>query len=85
MRLLIANHNVPIEVGVSTTPMPVHFALGSNFHIENGLTAEQLHTLPEIFDIPDLDVMDDEIANGTYIPPQASLRRWHCSPRRAWI
>lgn len=70
MRLLIANHNVPIEVGVSMTPMPVHFALGSNFHIENGLTAEQLHTLPEIFDIPDLDVMDDEIANGTYVPPK---------------
>jgi AMP nucleosidase len=70
MRLLIANHDVPIEVGVSDTPIPIHFALGEHFHIENGLTAEQIATLPLIFDIPDLDVMDDEIANGTHVPPR---------------
>lgn len=28
--------------------------------------------LPELFDVPDLDLMDDEIANGTYVPPEGS-------------
>jgi AMP nucleosidase len=70
VRLLILNHDVPIEVGVSQTPIPIHFALGSNFHIENGLTPEQLDLMPQIFDIPDLDVMDDEIANGTHFTPK---------------
>lgn len=69
MRLLMLNHDVPIEVGVSTTPIPIHFALGEHFHIEKGLTPEQLHTMPAVFDIPNLDIMDDEIANGTYVPP----------------
>ena len=28
MRLLIRNHGVPIQVGLSTEPIPLHFALG---------------------------------------------------------
>tara|TARA_X000000950_G_scaffold55467_1_gene66407 strand:+ start:4923 stop:6338 length:1416 start_codon:yes stop_codon:yes gene_type:complete len=65
-RLIIKNHDVPIEVGVSDTYIPVHFALGDTFHLEGDLGAEQLMDLPDIFDVPDLDVMDDEIANSTY-------------------
>lgn len=67
-RLLIKNHDVPIEVGVSETPIPIHFALGESFHLEGDLTGDQLKDLPDIFDVPNLDIMDDEIANSTYVP-----------------
>ncbi|MCK6418946.1 MAG: AMP nucleosidase, partial [Alphaproteobacteria bacterium] len=67
--LLLKNHAVPLEVSVSTTPIPIHFALGEHFHLEQSLSAEQIAALPDYFDIPDLDILDDEIANGTYVPP----------------
>lgn len=66
IRQLLKNHGVPIEVGVSDTPIPIHFALGDGFHLEADLSVEQLADLPDIFDVPDLDIMDDEIANSTY-------------------
>jgi AMP nucleosidase len=66
LRLLLENHNTPIEVGVSTVPIPIHFALGEDFHPEHDLTAEHMEALPYKFDLPDLSIMDDEIANGTY-------------------
>lgn len=62
-RLLIKNHDVPIEVGVSDTPIPLHFALGEDFHLESDLNENQVAALPLFFDVPDLDIMDDEIAN----------------------
>ena len=65
-KLLVKNHDVPIEVGVSDTPIPIHFALGAAFHLEGDLGPEQLKSLPDIFDVPDLDIMDDQIANATY-------------------
>lgn len=68
LSLLIKNHGTDIEVGTSTTPMPIHFALGENFHLEKDLSPEKLRQVPDIFDIPDLDIMDDEIANGTFNP-----------------
>lgn len=67
LRLLILNHNVPVEVGVSTTSIPIHFALGEDFHLEGDLTTEQINALPLTFDQPDLTIMDDEVANGTYV------------------
>ena len=66
MKLLLATHNDEIEIGVSDTRIPIHFALGEDFHIEKDLTREHMEMLPNIFDIPDLSLMDDEIANGTY-------------------
>jgi len=35
---LLNNHDVPVEVGVSDTPIPIHFALGEDFHLENSLS-----------------------------------------------
>ena len=54
-RLIIKNHDVSIKVGVSDTPIPVHFALGDEFHLEGDLSPEQLKDLPDMFDVPDLD------------------------------
>lgn len=68
IRLLLINHHEAIEVGVSDTPIPLHFALGEEFHLEQDLSPEQIQTLPAVFDQPNLDLMDDEIANGTHNP-----------------
>ncbi|PJF20588.1 MAG: AMP nucleosidase, partial [Phototrophicales bacterium] len=50
----------------SDTPIPIHFALGEDFHLEGDLTHEQMQSAPNLFDQPDLDTMDDQIANGYY-------------------
>lgn len=67
IRLLLKNHNEPVEVGLSDTPIPIHFSMGDNFHLERDLNTQQIKDLPNIFDQPDLEHMDDEIANGTYV------------------
>lgn len=64
---LLKNHGVPIEVGVSKKPIPIHFALGEDFYLEKDLSSEQMEQLPNIFDQPDLEFMDDQIANATYL------------------
>lgn len=66
--LLLKNTGSEIEVGESTTPIPIHFALGESFHVEGGLEHEQLSRLPQTFDVPDLTILDDRIANGTDQP-----------------
>ena len=65
LKLLIINHDEPVEIGVSNTPIPLHFALGEEFYLEQDLSAEQIHMLPLLFDQPNLELMDDEIPNGT--------------------
>ena len=66
--LLLRNHHLPIEVGISDTPIPVHFAFPDGLYVEGGLTTERLSRLRDVFDVPDLEVMDDSIVNGTYEP-----------------
>lgn len=66
-RLLLLNHDEPLEIGVSDTPIPIHFALGDDIHIEHDLSEHHIHMLPRMFDMPDLAHMDDEIANNTYV------------------
>lgn len=61
--LLLESHGGKIEVGYSTTPIPIHFALGEYYHVEKELTAEALAAFPLLFDQPDIAIMDDEIAN----------------------
>ncbi len=75
IRLLLENHGGSVEVGLSTTPIPLHFALGEDFHLEQDLSKEQVESLPLLFDQPDLNIMDDEIANATYI-----VERGHSAP-----
>ena len=64
---LIRNHEISLEVGVSKTPIPIHFALGDRFHLERDLSVNKIRNLPDIFDVPDLNIMDDEIANGAFV------------------
>ena len=64
---LLANHDTKVEVGLSDTPIPIHFALGEEFHLESDLSEAQMEALPNLFDQPNLEIMDDQIANATYI------------------
>ena len=64
--LLLRNHGVPLEVGVSDEAIPIHFAFPNGMHVEGDLTPERLASLPDLFDLPDLARMDDTIVNGTY-------------------
>ena len=65
-RLLLENHGVPLDVGLSSQPIPVHFSLAEGDHVEGNLSAGQRLRLRELFDLPDLAAMDDGIANGTF-------------------
>ena len=69
--MLVQNHNTPIEIGVSSVPMPIHFALGEEFYLEGDLSEEKIQDLPIFFDVPDLELMHDEIANCTFSPSSA--------------
>ena len=63
--LLLNNHQVPLEVGVSSSPIPIHFAFNDGMHVEGSLDAARISMMRQMFDLPDLSVMDDAIANGT--------------------
>jgi AMP nucleosidase len=66
-RLLLKNHGVPLEVGTSAQPIPVHFSLAEGDHVEGSLSPERRLRLRDQFDLPDLAAMDDGIANGTQV------------------
>ena len=65
-RLLLKNHGVPIEVGTSAQPIPVHFSLAEHDHLEGSMPHERRLKMRDLFDLPDLAAMDDGIANGTW-------------------
>jgi AMP nucleosidase len=65
-RLLLRNHSVAIEVGTSAQPIPVHFSLAENDHLEGSLLPARRLLMRDLFDLPDLAAMDDGIANGTH-------------------
>jgi AMP nucleosidase len=67
-RLLLANHGGELEVGVSAQPVPIHFSFAEHEHIEGSLSAERRAHMRDVFDLPDLNAMDDGIANGTHEP-----------------
>jgi len=72
--LLLQNHRVAIEVGVSAQPIPVHFSFAENDHIEGNLSAERRQLMRDVFDLPDLAAMDDGIANGTHVARPGEAR-----------
>ncbi|AOK31411.1 AMP nucleosidase [Burkholderia singularis] len=68
LRLLAKNHHVRIEVGVSSQPIPIHFAFPEGIHLEGDLDRDRLVAMRDVFDTPDLAYLDDRIVNGTYEP-----------------
>jgi AMP nucleosidase len=65
--LLMKNHGVPVEVGVSSCPIPIHFAFGDGVHVEGSLDPGQIDRMRHLFHLPDLAMMDDSVANGTFV------------------
>ncbi len=62
--LLMENHKVPVTVGPSKTPIPVHFALSSDNELASNSNGSFEFPLRDIFDVPDLATTNDEIVNG---------------------
>ncbi|MEO6321094.1 MAG: AMP nucleosidase, partial [Polaromonas sp.] len=58
-RLLMQNHEVELEVGTSTQPIPIHFSFAENDHIEGTMSAARRMLMRDVFDLPDLAAMDD--------------------------
>lgn len=66
--LLIQNHGVPVTIGPSTTPIPVHFAVAARPGITVPQEGAAGFTLRDVFDVPDLSTTNDDIVNGTHEP-----------------
>lgn len=67
--LLIANHDQPVEIGYSSTPMPVHFAVANDPDITVPHQGAATFSMRDVFDVPDLSNTNDDIVNGTYTSP----------------
>ncbi|WP_146588313.1 AMP nucleosidase [Puniceibacterium confluentis] len=66
--LLLANHGVPVQVGLSDTPMPVHFAVATRAGVTVPQEGAAQFTLRDVFDVPDLATTNDDIVNGLAKP-----------------
>ncbi|WP_204112656.1 AMP nucleosidase [Shimia biformata] len=65
IRLLIHNHGVPVVIGPSSTPIPVHFAVAGDDSIVVPQEGASDFILRDVFDVPDLSTTNDDIVNGT--------------------
>lgn len=65
IHLLLHNHGVPIHIGFSDTPIPLHFAMEENTHIEGSIEERINSPLRDVFDVPDLETTNDLIVNNT--------------------
>ncbi len=64
LELLILNHGVPIQIGASSTPIPVHFAVAGNAAVSVPQEGVLTFSLRDVFDVPDLATTNDDIVNG---------------------
>jgi len=68
LHLLIENHELPVEVGESDVPIPLHFALHAGTPVVSNSQTELSGSLRDAFDVPDIAHVNDYIVNGTYEP-----------------
>lgn len=66
--LLMRNHGVPVSIGPSDTPMPVHFAVAAQSDLAVPQEGVLGFSLRDVFDVPDLNTMNDDIVNGVAGP-----------------
>ena len=66
LRLLMQNHGVPVTIGLSDTPMPVHFAVATRGDMAVPQEGAADFILRDVFDVPDLATTNDDIVNGTF-------------------
>jgi AMP nucleosidase len=65
LELLMQNHGVPVQIGASETPIPVHFAVAGNPSVSIPQEGVLDFSLRDVFDVPDLSTTNDDIVNGT--------------------
>jgi AMP nucleosidase len=63
--LLIANHSVAVQIGLSNTPIPLHFAVANRSDVSVPQEGTLDFSLRDVFDVPDLATTNDDIVNGT--------------------
>jgi len=68
LKLLMDNHDQPIEIAESVISIPLHFALIAGTQIANDSPTDISVSLRDAFDVPDIAHVNDYIANGTYEP-----------------
>ncbi|MBV2360212.1 AMP nucleosidase [Thalassococcus sp. CAU 1522] len=68
IKLLLDNHGVSVQVGLSDTPMPVHFAVANFPDITVPQEGASDFILRDVFDVPDLTTTNDDIVNGVAQP-----------------
>ncbi|MDN5927564.1 MAG: AMP nucleosidase [Hyphomicrobiales bacterium] len=66
LKLIMRNHDIPVIVRESETPIPLHFAFLEGSYVEASAAERINRPLRDMFDVPDLDGTDDHIANGTF-------------------
>ncbi len=66
LKLLIDNHDQPIEIGESDVPIPLHFALESGSSLAVRRPQKITSALRDAFDVPDIAQVNDYIVNGTH-------------------
>lgn len=68
LELIIKNHALPVEIGESSIPIPLHFALEPGQQVVTDNAADLGGSLRDSFDVPDIAHVNDYIVNGTYEP-----------------
>jgi AMP nucleosidase len=63
---LLQNHRVPVEIGESNVPIPLHFAFAEGAYVDGEHLQNMKRPLRDMFDVPDLAITDDAIVNGTW-------------------
>ena len=66
--LLLENHNAPVMIGLSETPIPLHFAFLEGTHIDGSISDRIDRPLRDVFDVPDISATDDRIVNSRLEP-----------------
>ncbi|MGY6548687.1 MAG: AMP nucleosidase [Roseinatronobacter sp.] len=64
IELLLQNHGVPISIGPSDTPIPIHFAMAGRGDVALPENGDMALSLRDLFDVPDLSTTNDDIVNG---------------------
>ncbi|WP_128255101.1 AMP nucleosidase [Falsirhodobacter deserti] len=69
IELLMQSHGMPVRIGASGTPMPLHFALSGNPAVLVPQEGALNFALRDVFDVPDLTTTSDDIVNGARVMP----------------
>jgi len=66
LELMLKNHGGPVTVGLSDTPIPLHFAFEEGTHVEGSIEDAIDRPLRDLFDVPNLSTTDDRIVNSQF-------------------